>query len=223
MEEKLDDLKARLNDKGIIGKERKYFNSAVLIPLLKIDNEPHLLFQRRAEEISQPNEICFPGGEYDKRLDGDYKETALRETREELGIKEDSINLLGKLGTIVVPVGLSIDAFVAEVDIANLEELKLNYDEVVEVFTISLAYFKDNEPQKHYLEVKMHPYDFNQEGEKVTLLPVEEYGLPKRYSTPWSGRRRNIFIYPTEKGVIWGITAELITELINELEDGDFI
>ena len=54
---------------GIMGRE-KYFNSAVLIPFVMIAGEYHLLFQRRAPQIRQGTEICFPGGAYDGERGG---------------------------------------------------------------------------------------------------------------------------------------------------------
>ncbi|MBM7555436.1 NUDIX hydrolase [Halanaerobacter jeridensis] len=219
LEEKLKQLKDKLvNKEQIIAKERKYFNSAVLIPLINIDGNYHLLFQRRAADITQPHEICFPGGRYEPDLDSNYQETATRETKEELGIAKENINFLGKLGTIVAPLGATIDAFVGEINISDLEQLELNYEEVVEVFTIPLEYFRDNEPQEYYVRIKMHPYEVDENGEKVTLLPAEDLDLPKKYSTPWHGKRHKLFVYSTQDGVIWGITAELITELVAQFE-----
>ena len=224
IEQELQNVKAILKDnQQIIAKERKYFNSAVLIPLLNIDGTYHFLFQRRASGISQPHEICFPGGKYEAKVDSNYQETAIRETKEELGVLAENINLLGKLGTIVAPLGVTIDAFVGQLNITDIDNLDLNHKEVLEVFTIPVEYFENNHPQEYFVRVQMHPYDVNQEGEKVTLLPVEELDLPEKYATPWSGHQHNVLVYSTTQGVIWGITAELITELINKFEPLDFI
>ena len=46
---------------NVLGRDR-FFNSAVLIPLVKINGEYHLLFQKRAATIRQGGDICFPGG-----------------------------------------------------------------------------------------------------------------------------------------------------------------
>ena len=221
--DELRDLKNKLSTaEGIIGKEKRYFNSVVLIPLVKLNSKYQLLFQRRAEGIPQANEICFPGGKYEKEIDQNYQAAAIRETEEELGIESDRINPFGKLGTMIVPLGLTVDAFIAYLDITSLKDLELNYEEVIEVFTIPLEYFKHNPPQKHSILIKMFPYDIDQAGEKKTLLPVEKLDLPEKYATPWKGNQRNIFVYPTKNGIIWGITAELIVELINKIEDDKF-
>ena len=43
----------------------RFFNSAVLIPLVKIDGEYNLIFQKRAANIRQGGDICFPGGGFE--------------------------------------------------------------------------------------------------------------------------------------------------------------
>lgn len=51
---------------NIIGKEKKYMNASVFIPLIEIDNEVHVLYQVRSEHIRQGGEIGFPGGMVEK-------------------------------------------------------------------------------------------------------------------------------------------------------------
>jgi 8-oxo-dGTP pyrophosphatase MutT (NUDIX family) len=47
-------------------------------------------------------QISLPGGKY-KESDGDLSETALRETKEEIGIDVQKIDLLGKLSELYIP------------------------------------------------------------------------------------------------------------------------
>ena len=113
----LNGLKERLAEQEtIIGKDR-YFNSAVLIPIIQIKNEDHLLFEKRSLKIRQGGEVSFPGGEFDFKADKSFKDTAVRETEEELGISTQNINVFGKLGTMVAPMGVSVDAFVAVLNV----------------------------------------------------------------------------------------------------------
>lgn len=79
---------------GILGK-KEYFNSAVLVPLVMIDGDYNFLFQKRAAHIRQGGEICFPGGRYDPEKDFSCKETAIRETMEELGVERNIIKIEG--------------------------------------------------------------------------------------------------------------------------------
>jgi 8-oxo-dGTP pyrophosphatase MutT (NUDIX family) len=72
---------ALTNSPEILGKD-KYFNSAVLVPLVEIDNKFHFLFEKRANHIRQGGEVSFPGGEFTKKDQG-LRHTAIRETSEE--------------------------------------------------------------------------------------------------------------------------------------------
>ena len=194
----------------IIGKE-KYFNSAVLVPLIKIEKEYHLLFEKRSMNIRQGGEVSFPGGQYDSNIDNDFKQTAIRETVEELGIGANKIDVLGKLGTLVAPMGVSVDAYVGELRI-NLGEINIDTDEVEKIFTFPVSYFIKNKPSEYSVKLKAHPYERKPNGEVVESFPATKLKLPKRYSGPWEGGSHRILVYETEEETIWGITAELVFE-----------
>lgn len=61
-----------------------YFKAAVLVPLIEIEGELHFLFEKRAANIKQGGEICFPGGKFEI-TDSSSLAAAMRETQEELG------------------------------------------------------------------------------------------------------------------------------------------
>jgi 8-oxo-dGTP pyrophosphatase MutT (NUDIX family) len=70
--------------------------AAVIVPVIDID-EPTLLFTKRTETVrDHKGEISFPGGARHPE-DPDLLTTALRETREELGISPDAFEVLGAL------------------------------------------------------------------------------------------------------------------------------
>lgn len=77
----------------IIGKGSKYINTAVLLPIVRIDGEDQILFEKRSSNIPQANEICLPGGRIDKSIDATPQQAAIRETCESLeltGLKSGS-------------------------------------------------------------------------------------------------------------------------------------
>ena len=130
------ELQQKLGDPpGILGRD-EYSLSAILVPLLDLQGEEHLLFEKRAAHIRQGGEVCFPGGHYDHNKDATYLETALRETHEELGLPRKAINLIGQLDTLVSPRGIIVECFLGAVDIGGLDELRLDTKEVTEVFSI---------------------------------------------------------------------------------------
>lgn len=202
---------------GINGKE-EYFNSAVLVPLILIEEEYHFLFEKRSASIRQPGEICFPGGAFDQDKDANYLETAIRETKEELGIDPGHIRIIGSLDLNITPTGATVDAFLSVVDNGGLNQLSINTDEVEEIFTIPVSYFEQTEPEVYQVALKAHPSHLNQNGEEIVSFPVKLLGLPEQYSKPWGNAKRRIYVYHTEKGMIWGLTARLIRDVASRLK-----
>lgn len=205
----------------IIGKDHKYRNTAVLIPVVQIDGELQLLFEKRSSNIPQANEICFPGGRVDK-ADVSAQQTVIRETGEELGISRDLMSLPEYLGTLVAPLGITVDAFIGFLKINDLNKIKPNISEVESVFCVPIAWFKSHEPKTYYVRLEIHPYDSDDKGNVEYLLPVQELGLPSLYEKPWDGRKFPVYVYKNNNGIIWGITAELIIDFINHFNESRF-
>lgn len=198
----------------IIGRNL-YFNYAVIVPLMLIDGEYNFLFEKRVPCIDQGGDVCFPGGRFDSEKDTNFQETAVRETVEELGIRENKINIKGELGVILSPMGFVINSFLATLEVKSINDLSPKKDEVGEVFTIPVACFEKQTALQYHVRVEMQPSYTNKKGETIVLLPSKELGLPEIYHHSWGGKKYRVFVYKTTKGVIWGITAELIHEIIN--------
>ena len=74
--------------------QKNFIHSSVLVPIIKKDNTLNLLFTVRSKKLkSHSGEICFPGGRWSKK-DKSLVNTALRETREEIGIPDQKIKIL---------------------------------------------------------------------------------------------------------------------------------
>ena len=203
---------ALTNSPEILGKD-KYFNSAVLVPLVTIENKFHFLFEKRANHIRQGGEISFPGGEFDHKKDQGLRHTAIRETSEELGLSVDKIKIIGKLGTLVAPMGVTVDAFVGILSINSLDELKIDLNEVEKIFLLPVENFLKQKPEEYTVKLEVHPSYTDENGNKVELLPVQKLGLPARYSKPWKNGIHRVLVYNSSEDVIWGITAEIVFEL----------
>jgi len=200
---------------NILGRN-KFFNSAVLIPLIKIKGEYYLLFQKRAATIRQGGDICFPGGGFESGIDNNFRDTALRETKEELGIEEKDIKILGQLDTYVAPTGTIIESFVAKIKKKAYKNMKIDPREVEKTMLIPISFFKDNTPEEYILSHEIHPSRINEAGGKEILFPVEELGLPDAYKKPWGNKRHKIWVYKYDGEVIWGITSVLIKDVIEK-------
>ncbi len=201
---------------NIIGKDR-YLNAAVLIPTILISGKEYLLFEKRSASVRQPGEISFPGGHYEANLDSDFMDTAIRETVEELGLPRNKITVLGKLGTLVTPMGIIVETFVGKIEINSLDELKYDINEVDKIFLVPLDFFIHTEPEVYENQLQLHPFIVDESGEKIDLLPVKELGLPERYANPWKKGKHRVLVYRYNGEMIWGITAELIYELANRI------
>ncbi len=112
--------------------------AAVLIPLLDHPEELQVLFTRRTGHLSRhAGEICFPGGTME-RGDGGPLQTALRESREELGLPPELLQPLGYLPAYRSRSGFHITPVVALLP----AEPALTPDpgEVEEVFEVPLGW-----------------------------------------------------------------------------------
>lgn len=89
--------------------------AAVLVPLYVAGGELWVLLTRRADHLfHHPGQYAFPGGARD---DGDVDEVAcaLRETREELGIPEEQVMILGHLDDLFTVTGFVISPVVGAI------------------------------------------------------------------------------------------------------------
>jgi len=76
--------------------KKKSVPAAVLIPLFFKEGQAHILFTKRTELVEHhKGQISFPGGRRDD-TDVDLEFTALRETEEEVGIRQSHVELLGR-------------------------------------------------------------------------------------------------------------------------------
>jgi len=213
----LERLKSKLPScPGIQGRER-YFNSVVFIPLVEREGELCFVLEKRAPAIRQGGEISFPGGGFDPDFDREYVDTAIRETQEELGLEREAITVYGRLDTLVSPLGTIIDVFIGTLTLPDSGDLPVNQAEVDKILLIPVSFFRNMEPEVYKTRVEIQPYYYDKQGSQVVLLPSKELGLPERYLKPWGGREHAIYLYRAGEEIIWGITAELIRDVLRRL------
>ncbi|MBI4376422.1 MAG: CoA pyrophosphatase [Elusimicrobia bacterium] len=91
---------------------RGFISCAVLVPVVALKEGPALLLTVRNRGLSSHGgQIAFPGGRKE-RGDISLRAAALRETREELGIPENRIEILGPLDDVPTPLGFVISPWV---------------------------------------------------------------------------------------------------------------
>lgn len=69
--------------------------------------------------------------------------------------------------------------------------------------------------------MRAHPYEDDEAGNKIELLPVKKLGLPNRYADPWRKARHRVFVYNTPGEIVWGITAEIVYEFCKLIIDSE--
>lgn len=116
--------------------------SAVLVPLvLRRHSFPDVLFTVRSVDLrSHGGQISFPGGRLDDHED--VLQAALREVREEIGLRESGINIVGTLTELYIPPSNSAVTPVVGMIHAG-EKFLANTAEVHEIFTVPLSVFLD--------------------------------------------------------------------------------
>lgn len=114
-----------------------FAHAAVLVPLFKKKEDCHLLFTKRSDQVKyHKGEISFPGGVVDED-DSELERTALREAFEEVGLKENDVQIIGILDDILTVTEFIVTPFagffpypypfkVSPVEIAELIEVPLS-------------------------------------------------------------------------------------------------
>jgi 8-oxo-dGTP pyrophosphatase MutT (NUDIX family) len=97
LKENLKALLASREPKRIAPSTAHSRQAAVLVPLFSNDGRFWLLFTERTSTVEyHKGEVSFPGGTVD--LDDDtWEQTALRESFEEIGVREEDVEILGQL------------------------------------------------------------------------------------------------------------------------------
>ena len=110
--------------------------SAVLVLITKNLNDGNLILTRRSEKLKRHGgEISFPGGVRDSS-DYDLKETALRETFEEINVKRDQVDIIATLPDTSTSTGYLIRPYVAILETPYA--FGINYSEVSDIVEIPM-------------------------------------------------------------------------------------
>ncbi|WHY65274.1 CoA pyrophosphatase [Neobacillus sp. SuZ13] len=187
----------------ILGSE-KFSKYAVMVPLIEKEDGIHVLLEVRSLELRrQPGEICFPGGRIDAQ-DLDEKAAAIRETVEELGVRNEEISNVLPLDYMISPFGMMIYPFVGYIKTPNT--IVPNPSEVGEIFTVPLSFLIKSEPEIYHIEFKAEP---------EVNFPFDLIVGGENYN--WRTRGIEEYFYRYDGKVIWGLTAKILAHFIELL------
>jgi len=164
--------------------ERKPKMGAVLLLLYERQRELHIILtQRKQYEGVHGGQMSFPGGKMDK-TDANLVETALRETREEIGVAPVGIEVIGQLSDLYIPPSnFLVHPVVGFAKVIN--GFKAQEDEVDKIVEIPLSFFGDDKNINTKTEIKLY-------NGMVVTVPAYVFG----------------------NYIIWGATAIMLSEFI---------
>jgi 8-oxo-dGTP pyrophosphatase MutT (NUDIX family) len=140
------DLKALLSQgepKRMENNVDTYTQASVLLPLFIKNGHYWILLMRRANTVEyHKGEVSFPGGVVDEK-DDNLESTAKRETFEEIGVREDDIEILGQLDDMItITSRFIVHPFVGIVPFPY--KFNLNRSEVDYLIEVPLQFFLDH-------------------------------------------------------------------------------
>ena len=110
--------------------------AAVLVSLVVCHDEVNLLFTHRSSSLERHSgQVSFPGGIIEND-DKSLIDTALRETREEIGVDKKNIQVIGQLPSFNTSTGYIVYPVIGVID--SLDNIRINEIEVDKVFYIPL-------------------------------------------------------------------------------------
>lgn len=184
---------------------RQHF--AVLLPLVRVNDQWSILYEVRAAHISQPGETSFPGGAIEP---GECpSDAAIREAVEELNVAREDIVIIGEMDFVVTETAL-IYCFVGIIKGKTPLTLEPNPAEVEEVYALPLSWLCSH-PPKYYETGLQATYsdDF-----PTTRLPGGE-------NYKWKRRNHVVGFYDmTDSGYnLWGLTARMTDGFIDFIQE----
>ena len=163
--------------------DRKPMPAAVLVPIIMRADPTVLLTLRTSHLSTHSGQIAFPGGKVDL-TDADVVAAAMREAQEEIGLRAETIEVLGTLPEYITGSVFHVTPVVALVT----PDFKLlaNPNEVADMFEVPLAFLMNPANHRH------HQVQWQGEQREWLSMPYHD-GLTERF--------------------IWGATAGMLRNL----------
>jgi len=140
--------------------------AAVLVPIIQKKGEPHLIVTKRTMTVAtHKGQISFPGGVREPE-DRDEIANALRESKEEIGLDQEHVQVLGLLDDFATTTGFSVTPVVGLVSAAATYQA--DKIEVAEVIETPFSVFLDPDAHefvtmnREEFSFRFHQYKFEE-------------------------------------------------------------
>ena len=175
-----------------------FTKAAVLFSIIPHTNKPYelILIHRSNKGTRHRGEMSFPGGKFEPEEDKNLKDTALRETEEEIGVPRNQVIIIGCLDDFPTTSKFIVTPYLGLID--KNQKLQRDEREVQKILKVPIEFFIN--------KTNFAEQEFSVADEK---FPVFYYN----YFNEENGQ-----IY-----TIWGATAFLIThflELVYNIQIG---
>ncbi|MFW9826917.1 MAG: NUDIX hydrolase [Candidatus Thorarchaeota archaeon] len=175
-------------------KDNYFTSAAVLFSIIPYETKPYelILIHRSDEGTRHRGEISFPGGKFDSKSDSSLMDTALRETKEEIGVPRKNVKIIGCLDDFPTMTRFIITPFIGLIH----KDQKLIKDkrEVQEILKIPIDFF-------------IKKTNFREQA-----VDIDGKKFPIFYFNYIDNIKKNTH-------TIWGATAFLISTFIEKVYD----
>jgi 8-oxo-dGTP pyrophosphatase MutT (NUDIX family) len=167
-----------------------YFTrAAVIFSIIPHKNKPYelILIHRSDEGTRHRGEMSFPGGKFESGVDKSIRDTALRETEEEIGVPRGNIKIIGCLNDFPTITKYIVTPFLGVID--KNQKLQRDEREVQKIVKVPIDFF------------------INKTNFEEQAFEVEDIKFPVFYFNYFNEENGKIY-------TIWGATGFLISYFI---------
>jgi len=118
--------------------------AGVVIPIYEKDSDLYIVLTKRAETVTNhKGEVSFPGGMYEDE-DGDRMVTAVRECCEEIGVRKQDMEILGRVDDMYTLTGFCLRPYVGIIPFPY--PFKTNPKEVAYIISLPFQFLRNVKP-----------------------------------------------------------------------------
>ncbi|MHA2035268.1 MAG: NUDIX hydrolase [Promethearchaeota archaeon] len=172
--------------------DSRFTKAAVLFSIIPHVNKPYelILIHRSNEGTRHRGEMSFPGGKFEPEEDKSLRDTALRETEEEIGVPRGNVRIIGCLDDFPTISKFIVTPFLGL--ISGNQGLRRDEREVQKILKVPIDFFIN--------KINFSEQEFEVGGER----------FPVFYYNYFNEENRQLY-------TIWGVTGFLITHFLEKI------